>query len=68
MRNKGVDRAYPGAADLPAAVLSRHRCARLSPFLISHSRAMSDHRSRFLHLALHSQALRFGEFTLKSAG
>lgn len=27
---------------------------------------MSDHRSRFLHLALHSQALRFGEFTLKS--
>jgi orotate phosphoribosyltransferase len=27
---------------------------------------MSDHRSRFLHLALHSQALRFGEFSLKS--
>ncbi len=27
---------------------------------------MSDHQSRFLHLALHSQALRFGEFTLKS--
>jgi orotate phosphoribosyltransferase len=27
---------------------------------------MSDHRSRFLHLALHAQALRFGEFTLKS--
>ncbi|MET0892408.1 MAG: orotate phosphoribosyltransferase [Pseudoxanthomonas sp.] len=27
---------------------------------------MSDHRSRFLQLALHSQALRFGEFTLKS--
>ena len=27
---------------------------------------MSDHRSRFLHLALQSQALRFGQFTLKS--
>ena len=27
---------------------------------------MSDHRNRFLQLALHSQALRFGEFTLKS--
>ncbi len=27
---------------------------------------MSDHRSRFLQLALHSQALRFGQFTLKS--
>ena len=27
---------------------------------------MSDYRSRFLQLALHSQALRFGEFTLKS--
>jgi orotate phosphoribosyltransferase len=27
---------------------------------------MSDHRSRFLHLALRVQALRFGEFTLKS--
>lgn len=27
---------------------------------------MSDHRTRFLQLALHSQALRFGEFTLKS--
>ncbi|MEO6519471.1 MAG: orotate phosphoribosyltransferase [Pseudoxanthomonas sp.] len=27
---------------------------------------MSDHRSRFLQLALHSRALRFGEFTLKS--
>ncbi len=27
---------------------------------------MSDHRSRFLRLALHAQALRFGEFTLKS--
>jgi len=27
---------------------------------------MSDHRSRFLHLALQAQALRFGEFTLKS--
>ena len=28
--------------------------------------AMTDHRSRFLQLALHAQALRFGEFTLKS--
>ena len=28
--------------------------------------AMSDHRARFLQLALHAQALRFGEFTLKS--
>ena len=27
---------------------------------------MSDHRSRFLHLALQAEALRFGEFTLKS--
>lgn len=27
---------------------------------------MTDHKSRFLHLALHAQALRFGEFTLKS--
>ncbi|RZA32993.1 MAG: orotate phosphoribosyltransferase, partial [Lysobacteraceae bacterium] len=27
---------------------------------------MTDHRSRFLQLALHAQALRFGEFTLKS--
>lgn len=27
---------------------------------------MNDHQSRFLHLALHSQALRFGQFTLKS--
>lgn len=27
---------------------------------------MSDHRTRFLDLALHCQALRFGEFTLKS--
>ena len=27
---------------------------------------MSDHRSRFLRLALQAQALRFGEFTLKS--
>jgi len=27
---------------------------------------MSDHRTRFLQLALHAQALRFGEFTLKS--
>ena len=27
---------------------------------------MTDHRARFLQLALHSQALRFGEFTLKS--
>ena len=27
---------------------------------------MTDHRTRFLQLALHSQALRFGEFTLKS--
>lgn len=27
---------------------------------------MDDHRSRFLQLALHAQALRFGDFTLKS--
>lgn len=27
---------------------------------------MTDHRSRFLQLALHADALRFGEFTLKS--
>lgn len=27
---------------------------------------MSDHRARFLQLALHAQALRFGQFTLKS--
>ncbi len=27
---------------------------------------MSDHRTRFLQLALHAEALRFGEFTLKS--
>lgn len=27
---------------------------------------MDDHRSRFLTLALHAEALRFGEFTLKS--
>ena len=27
---------------------------------------MSDHRTRFLHLALQAEALRFGEFTLKS--
>ena len=27
---------------------------------------MTDHRARFLQLALHAQALRFGEFTLKS--
>jgi orotate phosphoribosyltransferase len=27
---------------------------------------MSDYRHRFLHLALHAEALRFGEFTLKS--
>lgn len=27
---------------------------------------MTDHRSRFLHLALRADALRFGEFTLKS--
>ncbi|HEY5972978.1 MAG TPA: orotate phosphoribosyltransferase [Pseudoxanthomonas sp.] len=27
---------------------------------------MTDHRTRFLQLALHAQALRFGEFTLKS--
>ena len=27
---------------------------------------MPDHRHRFLQLALHAQALRFGEFTLKS--
>lgn len=27
---------------------------------------MTDHRSRFLQLALHAQALRFGEFMLKS--
>ena len=27
---------------------------------------MSDHRTRFLHLALEADALRFGEFTLKS--
>ena len=27
---------------------------------------MTDHRSRFLQLALHAQALRFGQFTLKS--
>ena len=27
---------------------------------------MPDHRTRFLQLALHAQALRFGEFTLKS--
>ena len=27
---------------------------------------MSDYRTRFLHLALRAQALRFGEFTLKS--
>ena len=27
---------------------------------------MTDHKRRFLHLALHAQALRFGEFTLKS--
>lgn len=27
---------------------------------------MSNHRARFLQLALHAQALRFGEFTLKS--
>ncbi len=27
---------------------------------------MHDHRARFLQLALHAQALRFGEFTLKS--
>lgn len=27
---------------------------------------MTDHKSRFLHLALQAQALRFGEFTLKS--
>ncbi|HWU71533.1 MAG TPA: orotate phosphoribosyltransferase, partial [Pseudoxanthomonas sp.] len=27
---------------------------------------MTDHRRRFLHLALRADALRFGEFTLKS--
>ena len=27
---------------------------------------MSDHRTRFLQLALRAEALRFGEFTLKS--
>ena len=27
---------------------------------------MSDHRTRFLELALRADALRFGEFTLKS--
>ena len=27
---------------------------------------MTDHRARFLQLALHAQALRFGQFTLKS--
>ncbi|MEG0885956.1 MAG: orotate phosphoribosyltransferase, partial [Janthinobacterium sp.] len=27
---------------------------------------MSDHRSRFLQLALNADALRFGQFTLKS--
>ena len=27
---------------------------------------MTDHRTRFLHLSLRAQALRFGEFTLKS--
>ena len=27
---------------------------------------MSDHRTRFLQLALDADALRFGEFTLKS--
>ncbi|MES7472757.1 orotate phosphoribosyltransferase, partial [Cutibacterium acnes] len=27
---------------------------------------MADHRTRFLQLALRAQALRFGEFTLKS--
>ncbi|MEE7566254.1 orotate phosphoribosyltransferase, partial [Xanthomonas sp. Kuri4-3] len=27
---------------------------------------MTDHRTRFLQLALDAEALRFGEFTLKS--
>ena len=30
------------------------------------NRGMDDHRDRFLTLALQAQALRFGEFTLKS--
>ena len=37
-----------------------------SPFPTPDSRLMSDHHARFLQLALHAQALRFGQFTLKS--
>ena len=37
-----------------------------SPLPIPDSRLMSDHHARFLQLALHAQALRFGQFTLKS--
>src|SRR5690606_9622232 len=43
--------------------------AGLLPWPPDHGRpadAMSDHRSRFLQLALAAEALRFGEFTLKS--
>ena len=45
----------------------RARCAnRHNPGLLPHQRTRVDHRTRFLQLALQAQALRFGQFTLKS--
>lgn len=38
----------------------------LTTGLLPHTALMTDHRSRFLQLALRVEALRFGEFTLKS--
>ena len=58
----GNRKAYSSAARKAAAL----RCVYHSRFPIPHSRPMTDHRTRFLQLALDADALRFGEFTLKS--
>ena len=55
------------ADSLPLARAALFLCQRLIiSFRLPFAPPMTDHRARFLQLALHAQALRFGEFTLKS--
>src|SRR5687768_291944 len=44
----------------------RRQCETSQPRLPVSRPTMPDHRSRFLQLALRADALRFGDFTLKS--
>ena len=60
--------SHPGAAGRTATAGARFRATMSGGRRrrLWDNAAMSDHRTRFLDLALQAQALRFGRFTLKS--